>query len=706
VTPWLLPPKLWPLPELSNGLLRLSGARLDILERTPLDRAKFIGIGASLLTSGAAATVSMYYALHIAVQTPPPLAIIFALLWGLTVLALNRWLVISLPRPERWSQFLYIIAPRILLSALLATIISVPLLLQIFATEVSAEIPMIQHAQLNSFLVQQRESPLAKKIATDQSLVGKLQASIAAGGITDPYANDIVSNLQAQVRELQNQEVSDYEKWQCELYGGGGDCHAGTSSLSGNGPLTEEDKSIYENDVSQLSLVQSQLSQALKKATQESQANRGSTVATARAELPAAQATLRHDQQVQTTALASFDQSNTGTGLLIELRALSAASSGNTQLAWARVVLFLLFLLIDSMPVIARVLVQLGPPSTYDRMLTMDESLRRSVARQRDQALLLEADKLIASTTAQLAAEAERRLRERRDLDAIDRPNDEAELRGYSEALREIEQLRSELQMMLGNPLTSVRSGPTHWPSSTRAVTGRGRRSDRPQNQDQLGALAGLLGGGHVRGTPEPPVLGTPPVPATPLTPFTETSMPHADGQLRRLDISEGEFLLIDSLDGVPTLNWTAEIGAREFASIAGERLGPVDWNDTDDAGSPQIMLSMAGIADRFSARLGVEIAALSSPTFDERSEFVRFDDDEVTLALQSLHADDDSHVKIFGVISSELDLDAVLSLMTRTATPKLADHARQPSVSPLVKRLAEIARLPVAVGTHGTMGS
>lgn len=705
MTQRLLSWELWPLPKLSNGLLRLSGARLDILERAPIDRAKFIGIGASLLTSGAAAMVSMYYALRIAVQTPPPLAIIFALLWGLSVLALNRWLVISLPRPGRWPSLLFLVAPRLLLSTLLATIISVPLVLQIFAPEVNAEIPVIQHAQLNSFLAQQRESPLTKKIAADQALVGRLQASIAVGGVTDPYANDIVSKLQAQATELQNQVASDYKKWQCEIYGGGAGCAPGTSSLAGNGPLAEEDRSIYLNDVSQLSLVQSQLSQALKKATQESQANRGSTVAIAQAELPAAQAALRHDQQVQVTALASFDQSNTGRGMLIELRALSEATSGNAQLAWARFVLFLLFLLIDSMPVIARVLVQLGPPSTYDRMLTMDESLRRSVARQRDQALLLEADKLIASTSAQLGAEAERRLRERRDLAVIDPSDEEAELRGYSEALREIEQLRSELQMMLGNPLAAVRSGPTHWSSPAAVVTGGGRRSDRPQNQDQLGALAELLADGHVRETPAPPVLGTPSVPAVPLTPFTETSVPHADGQLRRLDIGNGEFLLIDSLDGVPTLNWTAEIGAREFASIAGERLGPVDWNDPDDGGSPQIMLSMVGIADRFSARLGVEIAALSSPAFDERSEFVRFDDDEVTLALQSLHDDDDRHVKIFGVISSALDLDAVLSLMARTATPKLADHARQSGASTLVKRLAEIARLPVTVGTHGAMG-
>jgi hypothetical protein len=701
VTPWSPSSELGPLPKawLSDGLLRLSGARLDILRRSPQDRAKFIGIGASLLTSGAAAAVSMYYALHVAVQTPIPIAITFALLWAFSVLAVNRWLVVSLPRTKGWGSFL-VIAPRIILSALLATIISVPLILQVFSPEVNAEIPVIQHAQLNAYLTQQKASPLAKKITADQAQVDSLQALIAAGGVTDPYANNIVSNLHAQVSSLTSRAASDRAKWLCEVDGGGSGCPPGISSRAGNGPLAEADQSIYDSDVSQLSLVQSQLSEALKKATQESLANRASTVATARAELPADRAALRHDQQVQEIALVSFDQSNNGTGLLIQLKALSAATANSAQLAWARFVLFLLFLLIDSTPVLARVLVQLGPPSTYDRMVAMDESFRRSIARQREQMLLLEADKLIATTTAQIGAEAERRLREHRDTDP-DASDAEMELSAYSEALRGIEQLRAELETMLGNSLTSSQPRDPH--KSSLARTRSGRRTDRPQNQDQLNALIDQLEDPRAPKTPAPPAVA---VPAARLAAFTETAIPHADGALRRLAISDDEFLLIDSLDGVPALNWTAEIGARGFSMIVGERLSPVGWDETDNPDSAQIMLSMGGIADRFNARLGVELAALASPTFDERSEFVRFDDDEVTLALQSLHDEEDGHVKVFGVISSKLDLDAVLGLMARTATPALANHARQPDTSPLVRRMAEVACLPVAIGNHGTLGS
>jgi hypothetical protein len=101
-----------------------------------------------------------------------------------------------------------------------------------------------------------------------------------------------------------------------------------------------------------------------------------------------------------------------------------------------------------------------------------------------------------------------------------------------------------------------------------------------------------------------------------------------------------------------------------------------------------------------------VELAALASSGFDERSEFIRFDDHELVLALQSLHDDDGGHVKIFGVIWSGLDLDAVVSYIAKTATPSLKIHAQQPGSSPMIARLAELVPSPVPNSASGTIGN
>lgn len=90
-----------------------------------------------------------------------------------------------------------------------------------------------------------------------------------------------------------------------------------------------------------------------------------------------------------------------------------------------------------------------------------------------------------------------------------------------------------------------------------------------------------------------------------PPAPFRELSVPHVDGELRRLELGDDEFLLVDVIDDVPTLNWTASIGGREFALLISEHL-----EQADDAreSSGEIMISMAGISElRYEVKVSAE---------------------------------------------------------------------------------------------------
>ena len=556
------------------------------MERVPRDRVKFIAIGAAVLVSGVLAAVSMAFALRLAIPAPVPVAIVFGILWGFWILSLNRFLVASIPRQRNWRSAALLAAPRICLTLLTAIIIATPIELQIFSSQVSAEIPVIQHSQLNEYLAQQKTSPVAVRIAADQAKVGQLQQTIATQGLVSPYNYPVVASLIVQLTKARTQANADYKRWQCLLYGG-------PECIAGNGPLAKVSEQIYQGDLEEIGSLNEQIAKAVAQVNQAAQANQEKAVATARAALPAAQEQLQADQRRQAQALANFDQANRGTGILIQLKAFYAVTAGSAVLTAARYLLLVFFIAIDLLPLATRLALVIGPPTTYDEVIANDERVLAEAARRNADTWLLADDRRAAQAEAEAAA---------------------------MERLRDRE----------------------NWSRS--------------------------------------------------FAPFTEKVVRHGAGELYRLEISADEFVLVDILDGAPTLNWTASIGAREFAALVSKRL-----DRATEAGEPEgeITVSMAGISDQFDARLGVQLASLASPAFDQRSEFIRFDDADIALALQSLHGDCGEHVTLFGVSRTGLSLDTVTSLMARTATSNLAAHARRAEQSQLIGRIAALVHLP-----------
>src|SRR4051794_26448464 len=122
-------------------LIALSGARPEVLERCPTERAKFEGIGGAVLTTSVLAFVSMTFALNSALGVNVVLALLAGLVWGLVILSLDRWLVSTMKAdaPRRWPLAI----PRILMAFLLGFVISTPLVLQIFKSEIDAQIVQI-----------------------------------------------------------------------------------------------------------------------------------------------------------------------------------------------------------------------------------------------------------------------------------------------------------------------------------------------------------------------------------------------------------------------------------------------------------------------------------------------------------------------------------------------------------------------------------
>ena len=377
-------------------LIWLSGARRQILDECPTERPKYAGLGAAILITAVLAGISLAFALVTALKIELPLALPFAIGWGLAILCLDRLFVVSMPRKGTRRARLLRAAPRVLLALLLGFVISTPFVLQIFRPEIEHEITLLHTAAENAYLKGAKNSSLQNEIDRDTAQVKQLtnQAS-GNGSVATPAESAQLANLQDQLSRATAKQNKDYNQWQCQLYGsaGGQTCHP-----VGNGPLAKADEQRYNEDVTEVNRLttavnqeQQLVNQKITTAQQKSQANAQSRLGPAQDALNAAVAEQKQEKATFTS------QNNNNGGLLIRLQALDAVAGGSSTLNVARWLLFALFVVIDCMPVMIKVMLNLGPESNYDRMLEAEEQKQLRVAAS-NRALRAAAEKMAGET--------------------------------------------------------------------------------------------------------------------------------------------------------------------------------------------------------------------------------------------------------------------------------------------------------------------
>jgi Domain of unknown function (DUF4407) len=312
----------------------------------------------------------MTFALHSALKVRLPDAIPLAVAWGFAIMSLDRWLVVSLVRQSNKWNYLLLAAPRVVLGVLFGLIISTPFTLQIFQPEISQQITKIQQQRADAYYAQLATDPLTKKIHLDQAAVSNDETIIRTnGGVgKDPGKDSQITTLKQQLASAQTQAAADYNQWQCQLYGSPGHCHPG------NGPLSRASHQRYLNDQALISQYHSAISAQVQQIAANNQAGSAAAVANAKRDLPAARAKLRTDQAEQAGLEASFNKQNAGNaGLLLRLNALDQVAAGSGTLQAARWLLFLFFTAIECLPILVKVLLNLGQENTYERALALED---------------------------------------------------------------------------------------------------------------------------------------------------------------------------------------------------------------------------------------------------------------------------------------------------------------------------------------------
>src|SRR5262249_37181488 len=148
----------------------------------------------------------------------------------------------------------------------------------------------------------------------------------------------------------------------------------GASRRKGDGPLAGAKHKEYQEAQSKYLTLQGQLDTAIaERGTAETQQGKDQAGRLQEAkdqankELPGLRR--RHAALVEFIDARNADDTGAikkDTGLLAQVRALSRVGDQDHTLRWAHLFVFLLFFLIEILPVSAKVLMNLGSPSAYD----------------------------------------------------------------------------------------------------------------------------------------------------------------------------------------------------------------------------------------------------------------------------------------------------------------------------------------------------
>ena len=374
--------------QLRKIVLALAGANEEVLSLVPSERPRFESLGWAILITSGVAAVSMWFALASAVGINGILAFPVALAWGLVIMGIDRWLIVSMPLDG--PRKILMVAPRLALALLLGTLISTPLVLRIFESEINAQMAKMQQQSYNTFLQQQQASDVAKQVSTYSTELQYLNNVIATHGAAtastagDPELtayNKQLTTLDGELTHWTSLKSQYYSDYICQLYGGP------TCPKKGFGPAAKTSLNNYNNASQEVSGLQGQVNQVQAKIQQRdaqlasnSTADQQARYQQALTQQPIVKAEYDTALQRRNELQASFFANNQAAhGILNRLEALSQLSSGNLTVTAARFLIFLLFLVIECLPVTVKLMQR---PGLYEEALQhAREAERRDVSK-------------------------------------------------------------------------------------------------------------------------------------------------------------------------------------------------------------------------------------------------------------------------------------------------------------------------------------
>lgn len=317
-----------------NIFIWSSGADMEVLEQVPMEKNKFYGIGGTIVFTALMASFAGGYAFYTAFDDTF-LSVFFGLFWGALIFNLDRYIVSSFGVGDGQKtisrQEIIEATPRLIMAIILGLVISTPLELKLFETEINAEIK-----RLNDITTQELE----------------INFSAQADSLSITYLSEIkeidnkIQFRNAEINELKNRRDLAYDKYMCEL---NGTCGTGKP---GEGPVFREAKDNYNRLNGEFKEVEGRYN-ALNQQDLETKRGKEKTINQLR-------------ENARNKIASTQNEYDSRNGLLARLEALGSLTSSDASLWAAKWLITLLFVFIEIAPILFKMMTERGP---YDDIM-------------------------------------------------------------------------------------------------------------------------------------------------------------------------------------------------------------------------------------------------------------------------------------------------------------------------------------------------
>ncbi|MGK5112038.1 DUF4407 domain-containing protein [Geodermatophilus sp. CPCC 205506] len=391
---------------IAEVFLTVSGANRDVLEQAPRDRTKHVAMGIVLASVALIAVGSASYAFYLALHMPVLIAVLGGLVWGLIILNLDRWLVVSTPRLKRWWWTIAMALPRFGLAVLIGAVVSTPLTLAIFSGEIDTEIQVMAAEDEDRFTEQLAADSRYQQLPELRQRIGELQADLADGvSENDVLQDPAVADLQRRLDAVTTQYDAAEAAVVCETEGTCG------SGAAGVGPAAAQKVEIRDRLLGERDALTQQLEAMKAQVREQLGQEEGTRSADQRAQLEALEAQVAGTQADMDAEIAAHQEAvGDSDGILARLSALSRIEEDDPALGRAHTLLFWFMTAIECLPILFKTMLSLAPPTLYETLVKLEDEKAEQRARLRLQTEYEEAETLARSALAAAEARAARTL--------------------------------------------------------------------------------------------------------------------------------------------------------------------------------------------------------------------------------------------------------------------------------------------------------
>jgi hypothetical protein len=373
----------------------LGGADGHVLDIVPTETPRFVQMFFVLLGTALVSALSMLFALTTGVQVAVWLAVPLAIVWAGIIFNLDRFLTSTMTATRSVRRLVGLALPRVIMALIIGVVVAEPVVLQAFHNDIAREVASTNIVQAQSDQTALEEGPERQALDEATAHLSELQNQAATGIVagTDSASasqaaaqstvDDLTESLAAQ------QQVIDQARalYQCELDGTGAGEVEGCTNVQGEGASSDAAQAqlaaaqaTYDDLAAQLRDANEALATAEGAAKEQTAASETQNREAAQSQLPAAQTAYDQALAAYNERASSVAGTNAGAiGLLSQISGLNRLSEKEPTILWAHLLIAGLFLMIELLPVLVKVLTSFGDPSLYEKAA----AVRKQVALER-----------------------------------------------------------------------------------------------------------------------------------------------------------------------------------------------------------------------------------------------------------------------------------------------------------------------------------